>query len=538
MTKRICVSLSKIQTNHHSIMKLHLSLLVTGVALLTSCESIVDIPPQPTTEPTTDSHTIPVASALNSLRGFLASGLTGRADNMPVIANVFAVKAPTPLSRSEDTPTGDLLYVVNFNNNGGYAIIAADDRIWDDILVVTESGSLTPTDFQSNYTRTKGNRTYSSYPIDGPGFFTLPETGDELYINPNTVSFYVDSIGEYLVGNLDNNSFWGAADEAQQDQSEAQEYSGTDMADGLLTPGLCVQYAMYSVNNGADRFQTSVDIDRLDSGATGGYGGYPKTDSIFAGQWETVVQTTNLLDDFKRWNQGSPFNDMHPERHLFGFFGGHHKADAGCIPLAIAKVAAYYESDSPEFHSRGQINWAELKWSFYTPEGKLSAARLIRSISSGCDSWYFYQGTFTLPAKATAFMRRAGFNNAHSLEYTHERVIEMLEAGRPVIIYSIPGTWVNLAHSHCWTIDGYKTYKRQLTKKTYSGNTLINTQTTEETREMVHCNFGWGLLQAGYYVSGIFKFNSQYVEKEKPEWGNDDHTHYNHLLKIIRYEID
>ena len=47
-----------------------------------------------------------------------------------------------------------------------------------------------------------GRYIISGYPTTGPGFLTTPETGDEIFMNPNTVSMYVESEQDTLVGNL------------------------------------------------------------------------------------------------------------------------------------------------------------------------------------------------------------------------------------------------------------------------------------------------------------------------------------------------
>ncbi len=130
-------------------------------------------------------------------------------------------------------------------------------------------------------------------------------------------------------------------------------------------------------------------------------------------------------------------------------------------------------------------------------------------------------------------MRRKSFNNAHSYGYDIDKVIDMLDKGLPLLIYSIPG--IDITNSHCWNIDGYKTKERDVITETYKGATLIKTTSTKETQTMVHCDFGWGGICNGFYVSGVFKLNDPNAELDGPR--DDKKRHYNHFVKIITYNL-
>ena len=67
----------------------------------------------------------------------------------------------------------------------------------------------------------------------------------------------------------------------------------------------------------------------------------------------------------------------------------------------------------------------------------------------------------------------------------------------------------------------------------YKGNTLTKIETKTETREMVHCDFGWEGKCNGYYVSGIFKLNSS--ENDYDPGSGTKNTRYNNFIKIITY---
>lgn len=78
----------------------------------------------------------------------------------------------------------ELLYLVNFDNNDGYAVLAADDRISSSVIAFVESGSISPADFTS--TNTVNRTIYNGYPTTGPGLYYNADS-TEVYINPRRV---------------------------------------------------------------------------------------------------------------------------------------------------------------------------------------------------------------------------------------------------------------------------------------------------------------------------------------------------------------
>lgn len=98
-----------------------------------------------------DGHRVPVSSALAELQSVL-EGIDRpetRGGGPRNVATVAAVKASAvlPATRSGELPgVEDLVYIANFENGEGYAVLGADDRLAS-VIVVTEQGSLAPEDF-------------------------------------------------------------------------------------------------------------------------------------------------------------------------------------------------------------------------------------------------------------------------------------------------------------------------------------------------------------------------------------------------------
>lgn len=96
-----------------------------------------------------DSHyVIPVAEAIDNLKTFLESigEPTTRCSGLD-FDNVISIphRGISTRSANEETP---LLYALNFPDDGGYAILAADRRIDDEVLAVTEKGVITCDNFE------------------------------------------------------------------------------------------------------------------------------------------------------------------------------------------------------------------------------------------------------------------------------------------------------------------------------------------------------------------------------------------------------
>ena len=138
----------------------YLSLLAT-LGLLVGCTSdpTTEEAPQPPSVPEQKiSHVVPVEQALEDLQGLLeaidAPAENGAATRSGGIRRVKSVTTVSPEAlnpggtRSEATAdVEELLYIVNFENEAGYAILGADDRL-EPVYAVVDEGSLTAEEFR------------------------------------------------------------------------------------------------------------------------------------------------------------------------------------------------------------------------------------------------------------------------------------------------------------------------------------------------------------------------------------------------------
>ena len=520
-----------------------------------SCNDKEILPSPPSAEVKTNSHTIPLNQALASLKSFMneSTGNETRAttDNRRV-KEVFTIKYQTIATRASIPNKLDcenLLYIANFENNQGFAVLAADDRIKDEVLAITQHGALPDSSIYLAMQQFASQRPIiKGYPTTGPGFVKVPEYPGEIFMNPNTVNLADNEENDTLVGNFFLDDFGAVNEYGYPIEPPTKTLKTIIDQPETLVGFLCSAYALEEINKnpgtniwkeengvgngGAHRpggGTTNPGIAPEDN--TGG-SAYSKQETINS-EWRDVKETTSLLSDFCYWNQREPFNNLYPEVRRFIIFGHKRKAPAGCFPLAIAKIMARFEYPTTFSYKQYPVDWNSLKSDFMSSKGSESAAALLRGISHGCRSWYFYSGTFTFPKKALSFMRSCGYQNVQKSSYDFSKVKKMIDNGKPLIIYGAPG--INIFKSHCWNIDGYKMKVRTVTTKYYSGNVVVKTTEHPDTCKMIHCDFGWSGNNNGYYVSGIFNLNSSDIELDNPN-SPKDKTKYTKFIHVVTYE--
>lgn len=247
--------------------------------------------------------TIPIEEAIEELNSALdvidgqqmAAG--GRAKVMfsgsrRQIGKVSVIYGDMPvLIRTSNTPDGmqkaqgkthkdSLLYIVDFENNAGCAVLAADRRIKDKILAITESGSFNnmdstmfpPTYKQGMYADSELMKGFSLYNTDVDDYYVAGEF---------TPLYFCDNFAKYCL--------------TQCDDPDPSTIPPSD-------PHESIKYVV--------------------------------------GEWQTKEKIAPMLTTV--WHQDSPFNDNAPMKSWF-FWDKKKRSPAGCFPIAIAQIIAYHE---------------------------------------------------------------------------------------------------------------------------------------------------------------------------------------------------
>lgn len=481
--------------------------LVMAGCCLTGCVSNQDMPPAPVVETNTDSGTNPYRiseeEALANLDAFFAAnsrGNTRTSASAPRVKNLIGIRNYDKATRGEAEDTTTLLYVANFENQQGFALLAADKRVDTPVIGVSEQGEISE-DAIARYEATYGNRPlYKGFPLDGPGFFTdtVPGGGTETFINPNTVDFYIEEEGEYLIGDFDTSGYELLNPTPQSTITYQQQQE-----DFIIESA--VSYSQNRINKHDDdntnlNFKHTPDDDEpsLVDPWIGGTGDMTEKDVVIVGP---------LLSNFVGWRQ-SPYLNKD-----FKSVGDKDHAFTGCYPLAIAKVLAHNRKPETYTYHDHTFNWDIINNYRRGPSDEV--ALFLRAVADGCNPWYFSEGTFVFPNRAERFMRRCGYSNAHNTEYSFDRIKNMIDNNRPLVICGMPD--LDVLRAHAWNIDGYRTSKRGW----------------HDVR-MVHCDFGWGGNYNGYYVDNCFNLGSEdNIYDGRHE--NDDRT-LNSYNKLLMYE--
>lgn len=432
----------------------HYSALVL-VLFLTACEVGRNTTIQSEFAAQAVSHVISLEASMSVLNDYLkneesADTKSGSPIKNRRIASIDVVRADNLGSRSllsSRPDVNELLYLVNFENNGGFALLSADDRIPEVLIGITDSGHLSSERLVQAYHKLSSNYQVRS----GETFDPYDLTHDDWYI------------GNYT--GTDGNEFI------------ISEYVGALAAgyvEGYIGGGLIVGPMHPS------------------------YGDEGSFEVIYTEGGETLV-VANMLDKYQDWCQGlSPYNDYIINNYY-----------VGCVNIALGKILAKFSGPGTISGSGWSVNWSALNAVPITTTGEVSIAHLLAYLFDQCGSIPFcYYGTFTLPSIAAVFLQNFGYTNVSYSSYNTSTVKTALNNGCPVFVSAInmSGGTADITTSHAWNIDGYKNRTRYKTVNYYENGMLVSSSTSTEITTLVHCAFGWGGDSDGYFTSGIFQF--------------------------------
>lgn len=446
-------------------------------------------------------YSIPVETALEFLQQYLEEEVPTKSDvsSTRAIANVQTISLKKTRANGLIPDCDNLVHLVNFEDNQGFAILAADTRISSGLILITENGNLDAISLYAAIDDNSDTRIYyPEYSIDGPGIF-YDEDG-EMYMNPNTFELNDPETGDAYVGD-----FVHTLPGRPRPLSASSDFISQ----------MAVAYCFDEI--------VTFDVGREDQ---------------IADNWSSVVtqrsiatidSTSNLLEDLSSWEQGYPFNVECPIVKQCSD-GALKQADVGCVPLAIGKIMVHFKKPATINHEGRTI-------ALDAPMTVVSAAGLLRHLGESCLSLYFYKGTFTFPLLASLYMSAKGYKNVKYSSYDTNKVIDMINNGCPVFICSIPKDKFNydLNNSHGWNIDGYKKKMVTTTTDYYLNGVYQRTDTESTVFYMVHCDFGWRGYSNGYFTSGIFNLGASDVEFDDLDKVGSKKTNYNWYLKTITY---
>lgn len=456
----------------------------------------------------TNPYLITEEEALANLEAFFAAnnqGQTRTSTPMPRIKKITGVRNHDRATRSETGDSTILLYIANFDDEQGFALLSADKRVSSLVVGVSEKGEISE-EILEYYDRLISERPlYKGFPLDGPGFYTdtVPGGDTETFINPNTVDFYIEKEDDYLIGNLDTSGY-----ELLNQNAIVNRDSGNRITLDNQLQLLILEYAVNYAKNCIKGI--NVNDNKMTDRPVGVWdpvpGGSPTNDDT-----ETnVVVKGPLLTNFVAWEQGGNLNKYFPLAHD-PFSVEIVQAATGCYPLALAKILTYNRKPEVFTYHGHTFDWDIIGNDIGGSTNE--SALFLLAVADGCNPWYFASGTFVFPKRAARFLRRCDYANVDNKKYSFDRIKDMIDNNHPLAVCGMPKG--DISRAHAWNIDGYRTSKRGC-----------------YDMKMIHCDFGWGGWYNGYYVSDVFNLGSEdNIYDNNNHYGNDHElNHYNRIL--------
>lgn len=471
---------------------LSISILLVGTLILSNCTKVYEENLELNNGKPHSEFVIPIDSALLYLSDCIdgVSETKTRSSLKDKIANIQTVKFNSNTTKASNSRpqegNADLMYLVNFNNDQGYAILSADTRIETPVLALTDRGTITSEDFRKIHDMPYKDDDQEREPDPETELITSPDHGKSLIISIENEDFdlYCPEEDDYYVG--------GSSD------TEVQQQYLLDMIDS---------YARNSIaNNSGSQYHR---------GGTG-----------------TIVINKVLLTT--KWHQSSPFNDFCPIKRG-------ERSPAGCVAIALGQIMAYHKYPQNLTCNGVYCDWNKMLNSenYSDAPTQTMLASFITTIGAKCKLWYGKKNTFGTAQNAKNCLKWFGYDNVYKdLGYDSATIVSMIDDDNPVFIAALSGI---TGGGHAWVIDGYK-YQKNAVATTKAGvyygrRTSGSSYQINRNTLLVHCNFGWYGLSNGYYASGIFNI------KEGPESlapgdlpnSSQINNNYNWWFRILTY---
>jgi len=425
---------------------------------------------------------IPVEEALGALNRTLAV-IDGPTRNCTRVAqhicaltkrDMFGISSRASLVRGEDDD--NLVYVVNFADDSGFAILNARSYSPDTVLIVGDTGCYDPALLSANISR-------SGDDVDEEGY----QVPDSLKIK--FADLYCEEDDDFYIGNIQTGPNYEIIKpllfKYMTEDDLIADLGGNGPGDGGgVNPG---------GGSGSGGGNTGS--------GTGGSGSV--TDEFSPNTFVPVLLNT-------MWGQDVPFNN---KIHLAPDGSGHRPA--GCTTIAAAQILANIKTIPPSKIAPDITStWErfELVEPGITTPNADSLAVIIKAMADGIGVKYNFLGsdqTFATPQKVKNYLESIGcsVSKYHSLNNSVEGKIQSsISSGKPVFIAALDHDAVKRG-GHAWVFDGYG--KRPSDQHCY-----------------LHCNYGWDGKSNGWYYYKLFKRSSD--KKELDEGVGDISSYFNY----------
>ena len=359
-----------------------------------------------------------------------------------LMSSVFCNKrlVTNGLSKSSYEEEDTAFYLFNSPDDNGFAIIAADLRVPNQVLAFSDNGN-----FDEN--------------TDNPG-----------------MEFFLDLAKDYVAYCIE--------------KAEAEKDSLAESA-----------FRKLGINQDTESQEKKLSKYSIE---------YHKCTVVVPAKY-TVVNYGKVGPLLKtEWGQGKPFNNK---------CGG---SDAGCAPIAVAQLMAYWRYPNV-------LNGYKLDWNvIHNPNASNyddQVSSLVYAIRRGLGT----NGTSTDAHRPLKYLRNVGLSTQNQYyDYKYYKVTDALDKGMPV--YMRGNKDKKHGDGHAWIADGY--LKRKVTQEEvvkylifehFDDGTVTSRyenipSTSTSNYELLYINWGWLSHGNGYYNKDVFDTYKRFKETPKGDF--------------------
>jgi len=238
-----------------------------------------------------------------------------------------------------------------------------------------------------------------------------------------------------------------------------------------------------------------------------------------------------------KWSQRSPFNDACP----FQTGSSSLRVPAGCGPIAIAQLLAFYQYPAKNVIDGKEYAWSQINQcnntlspANYPENAKKVLAEYIYKLGRKMGTQYGNTGSSTLSSNMIAYLRKIGLTQATETNWSELNARNIVYTRKePFCIIGFYGSAMN--ECHIWLIDGWHEYVKRTWVTYYSGLLPLPEQLAgEEWTKLSHCNFGWGGLCDGYYTHGMYDttktLDSKFIDSEAGDFAGIGGYNFNKTM--------
>ena len=448
--------------------------LIVAATLLTACTRDFDKfdvrNPIPAEDANSINFTIPIEEAIEELNsvldaideqqmaaggGAMVMAMNNRRQidkvsvvysNMPILQK-GSTTSPTGMQKAPATTYKDsLLYVVDFKDNKGCAVLAADRRIPETVLAITETGSFNNMD-KNMFPPTYKQGMYADSELM-KGFSLYDAEVDDYYVASNFIS-PLEFCKDYANFHI---------------QLVHKEFNP-------LPKGSYLEHGKWEVKEKIAPMLITI-----------WHQGSPFNDEAPELSWFS----------WQKWKLRSPA-------------GCFPIAIAQIIAYHEKKIECYGYRLNWESIKRDIWSYNNRSDSSASNTDKKAIALFLQFLATHCKAIRTPDFTFVFPHKARIVMEKFYRNLKTNEGCNLSLLLSMLRNNKPVLVCAISG----IVDGHAWVVDGYLYRKRKVKDVQLGEGELPNSISEyEEEQKLVHCNWGWKGYCNGYYMPEIFNIEN------------------------------